>query len=1052
MFGYLNVHSHYSLLRGVAKVSSLLDVAKKENCDALGLTDTNNMYGAIEFYKKAKDVGIQPILGVTLHTHQGDESNRYPIVLLAKNKKGYQSILKLISHAQYATGATPYITFEQAEKFSDDVIALLPSLHNSVQQFLLRDDEENAERYLKQYQKIYNENFYVGISPQDPTPRNETKIPSTTDSMVELAKKIGVETLPLPLIYLLNKEDAEARDVLLRIQKTNQTSAEENLFEDLLLFPKQKSITEWAQTEYPQTLQTLDKIITQAKLDLELGSWVFPTPPQEHKKNYQEILLEYVEEGFRNRNIKKTKEIEDRVAFEMDVITSRKYTEYFLSVIDLIQYMHKNNILTTTRGSAAGSMVSYLTGITNINPIEYQLPFERFLNPYRPSAPDIDMDIADNRRGEVIEYITKRFGKDKVAQIGTLGTMMARAAVRDTARALGYSYLTGDRIARLIPLGVQGMPMYIDKALQEVKELQTLYDSDETVKHIINVAKKIEGNARHISVHAAGVVISPSPVVDYTPLEKDHKGVSNRPVTQYNMHAIEDAGLLKFDILGLTNLAILADAVVLVKKDKQIDIDVEKLVFDDEATYKMIGDGYTTGVFQLGGTGMTAVLKRMKPQNIYDIAAIIALYRPGPMQNIDEYIDRKQGKKDIIYPHPKMEKFLKNSYGVLVYQDDLLYTAIEIAGYTWEEVDVFRKAVGKKIPELMAKQEKIFKERAKKQSNLSEQQATRLWESFEPFKGYGFNKAHAMSYAKVAYQTAYMKANYPAQYMTVHLSAAGGDLNTVAELIYESKRLNLHILPPEINESEVLFSTEKNNKDQDCIRIGLATIKQVGSAIAEAIINEREKNGKYKTLEDFITRIAPSGIVNKRNIEALIKVGVLDIFERREVLLENIKLLLLCSKDCVSSENQSALFPEPKAVLTLQSAKSKLSKIQQLSWEKDLLGTYISGHPLDMFEKDGLDINDIKLRKQRTKIYTTAIISNLNPFRNKSGKKMCFLTLEDDMNNKIDAVCFPDEVEKYEELLAANRPIQVRGITTKRNEEITIKIDTIENPKIRQTV
>ena len=1057
MFGYLNTHSHYSLLRGVAKVPALLERAKVAGCDAIALTDTHNLYGAIEFYKKARDAGIRPILGVTLFIRNTDSEQHTPIVLLAQNKQGYHNILELTTQAHFAERQIPALTLEQISNHKDGIIALLPALHNPVQQSLIQQNTSTAAAaHLTAYKTIFGQNLFIGISPQNPTPKDGTAIIAPTEAVVALAREHAVGIIPAPLIYLLEESDKEARDVLLRIQRTTLSNLEEEVFEDPLLFPDSTAIKTWCQTTCPEALQTLSDLIQSIDWELELGNWVFPHPPiGSDTRDHVDILRDHVEQGFARRELQKTPEIEERIDFELGVITERGYTDYFLSVIDLIKYMHSNGIITTTRGSAAGSMISYLAGITNVNPIEYQLPFERFLNPFRPSPPDIDIDIADNRRNEVINHILECFGKEKVAQIGTLGTMMARAAVRDTARALGYSYMTGDRIAKLIPPGAQGAPMYIDTALDLEKDLRNLHNADETVRHIIRVAKKIEGNARHISVHAAGVVISPTTVVAYTPLERDPKGVTDRPITQYDMHAVEDAGLLKFDILGLTNLAILAGAIELTKQDKGVTVDVEKIPLDDPKTYAMIGKGYTIGVFQLGGSGMTAVLKRMKPTSMYDIAAIVALYRPGPMGNIDEYVARKQGTRPISYIHPKMESYLKNSYGVMVYQDDLLYTAIELAGYDWKEVDVFRKAVGKKIPELMAEQEKIFKKRVKEISGLSDAQANKLWDLFEPFKGYGFNKAHAMSYAKVAYQTAYMKAHYSAQYMTAHLTAVTGETDNVAELVYESKRIGLTVLAPGLNESAVSFSTEENGTDKESIRIGLETIKQVGAGVAQAIVLEREQGGHYTSLENFFTRIGSYKVINKRSLGALVKTGVFDSFDKRDVLLENIDLFLECTKDTKSSDQQHALFDTTANVsLELQPAKSPISKAQELYWEKELLGVYVSGHPLDLCQREGLHLQDIQRKKENKKVVVTAVISELKPFRSKAGKKMYFVTLEDDHNNKIEGVYFfpedKEEAEKaeeqYEPLLAPYRPVKIRGSTSFRNNETTLRIDTIENP------
>ncbi|MDE0243396.1 MAG: DNA polymerase III subunit alpha [Candidatus Kaiserbacteria bacterium] len=1049
MFGFLNAHSHHSLLNGIAKIPALIERAKEEGCDALALTDSSNLYGAIDFYTRATDAGVKPIIGTTLYVRHAGSQVRYPLVLLAKNSDGYQNLMLLITLANFSEENHPTLSIDQVQSSCEGVIAIIPPLYSRVQQDLVRGNRDRAAERLREYQDVFGTQLYVGISPQQATVKRGSPAPEVTEDLVACADAAGVPVIPLPLIYLLDEEDVEAREVALRIQRSPLTDIEKDVFEDPLLFPKRQDIESWCSSVCPQALDHLSDLISSISLDLDLGKWVFPKPPTDDTRDSKELLREYVEQGYQRRNLEKTGEVADRVDFELDVINGRGYADYFLTVIDLISFMHSNDILTSTRGSAAGSMVSYLAGITNVDPIKYQLPFERFLNPYRPSPPDIDIDIADNRRSDVINYIVQRFGEEKVAQIGTQGTMMARAAVRDTARALGYSYMTGDRIARLIPIGKQGAPMYIDTALEEVPDLASLYKSEEDVKHIIDVAKKIEGNARHVSVHAAGVVISPTTAVKYTPLERDPSGATGRSITQYDMHAVEDAGLLKFDILGLTNLSILSESIKLTERDMGVAIDVENLPVDDQKTYKMIGDGYTTGVFQLGGSGMTAVLKRMKPTTIHDFAAIIALYRPGPMDNINEYIDRKQGRKSASYIHEDMKKFLQESHGVLVYQDDLLYTAIELAGYNWEEVDVFRKAVGKKIPELMAQQEKIFKKRVAERTNLPKDRIEKLWNLFEPFKGYGFNKAHALSYAKLAYQTAYMKAHYPAQYLTAHLNAEIGDVEKIAELVYEAKQFQLHMFPPGINESDMTFTTEKGSEhEREGIRIGLGTIKQVGERVAESIVEERKRNGSYASVQDFFVRMAPYRVLQRRNVEALIKVGVFESFERRDTLLENIATLLQCTKDAGTEASQSTLFDTSETIsISLQPAREKIQKTQELYWEKDLLGIYVSGHPLTFFKREGLPIREIKQRKEKDKkLLTTAVISDIKPFRNKSGERMYFVTLEDDVNNKIEAVCFPNTASTYEEMLALHRPIKIRGVTSERNQEIGLKIDSLEDP------
>src|SRR3989338_3079514 len=614
----------------------------------------------------------------------------------------------------------------------------------------------------------------------------------------------------------------------------------------------------------------------------------------------------------------------------------------------------EKGIYTTVRGSAAGSLVAYLSGITNVNPIEFQLPFERFLNPFRPSAPDIDMDFADNRREEGLDYAKKKYGAEHVAQIGTFGTMMARGAARDVARAMGKPYELGDKIAKLIPMGSQGFPMTIDHAMELEPNLKKLYESDSEVRQILDIAKKLEGTVRHVSVHAAGVVIAPKNLTEYVPIQFDPKGEDNL-ITQYDMYTVgeDGVGLTKLDFLGIRNLTILENAVSLVHRHRNIDIDIEKVPFDDKKTFAMLAKGETEGLFQLNGSGMTKYLMDLKPSTIHDINAMVALYRPGPINNIPEYIARKQGRSKIKYFHPKAEKFLAKSYGILVYQDDLLFTALELAGYNWESVDKFRKAVGKKIPAEMAKQHEIFVKGCQEHSDMTKDQAEQIWNLFEPFQGYGFNKAHAACYGRVAYQTAYMKANFPAEYMCAVLTAEAGDTEKIAEVIDECQRMNIPVLPPDINESFKDFTVLKQT-DGDKIRFGLLTIKNLGEGIAEAIITERKTDGPFKTI-DQLTRRVKNKDLNKKSLESLIKCGALDNLGERNLFLNNVDQLLTYARDSQKqhASGQTSLFGDqlnvPLPPLRLSPA-SPASSAEKLVWEKELLGLFVSGHPLRNYQ------------------------------------------------------------------------------------------------------
>ena len=670
------------------------------------------------------------------------------------------------------------------------------------------------------------------------------------------------------------------------------------------------------------------------------------------------------------------------------------------------------------------------------------------------------MDFADNRRDEMIEYVKRKYGEDKVAQIGTFGTMMARGSVRDVARANGYDYSVGDRLSKMIPLGAQGMPMTIDHAMEIVPELAEAYKKEADTKKIIDLAKKLEGCVRHISVHAAGVVIAPKPLSEYTPVQFDPKGGSGsgKIITQYDMYSIEEAGLLKFDFLGIRNLAILADAVNLVKNFYGINIDIEKIPLDDKKTFELLAKGQTEGLFQLNGSGMTRYLKELKPTSIHDINAMVALYRPGPMESIPEYIKRKQNPRLVKYLDPRMKKYLAESYGLIVYQDDLLLSAIELAGYNWEEADKFRKAVGKKIPaEMAAQREKLVKGIIA--NGQTPEFAEKLWKLFEPFQAYGFGKAHAASYGKVAYETAYMKANYPVEYMASILTAESGDVETIAKIIEECKNMNIPVFPPNINESyggftclpeekgTVISETNKSKK----IRFGFYTIKNLGTDISDAIIAERKAKGKFKSLTDFLDRIKHKNL-NKKSLEALIKSGCMDEWGDRGVLLANYEAMLEYNHQGKGqNENQISLFGGTSKIAALEFKLQKApdaTQAEKLLWEKELLGLYISGHPLDRV-RDKLEKRTINIKKIKEEfgngmeITIAGIIETVRQVVTKNNDRMAFLKIAD-LTDSIEAVVFPSLFKDNIDLFVAEKCIALSGKVSNRNGEKSIVIEAVK--------
>ncbi|MDE1874892.1 MAG: DNA polymerase III subunit alpha, partial [Patescibacteria group bacterium] len=813
-FIHLHTHSHYSLLAALPKIPDLVEAAKKDGAPALALTDNGNMYAAIEFYKECKKAGIKPILGVDFYVaprtradkQSGIDSRRTRLVLLAKNYAGYKNLIQLVTKS-YLEGFyyKPRIDRELIEKHKDGLIAIVSAFNGDLSLALQGNDTAKAVEIANWYKGVFGPDLYLETTHHPEIDGHETIMSRTK----EVAKKTGIPLVASNNVYYIHPEDKQAQQTLMLVNSSSDDRINDDDVADFSFISNATAQDYFRDT--PEAIANTEKIAAACKLDLPLGTWAFPDFKLPEGETPDTAFRKIVYGGFATRNIARTPEIEQRVEHELKVVKDKGYSPYFLIVADLLAYARAHGILSNIRGSVSGSMVTYLSGITNIDPIEYEIPFERFLNPDRPSAPDIDMDFADNRRDEMVEYARQKYGHDRVAQIGTFGTMAARGSVRDITRALGYPVETGDRLAKMIPMGSQGFPMTIDHAIELVPELKQLYENDADTKRIIDMAKKIEGCARHISIHAAGIVIAPTTLTDFTPLQYDPKG-EMKIITQYDMYSIDEngAGLLKFDFLGLKNLSILADAVDRIEKIEGKKIDLDSIPLNDKKTFDMLARGETEGLFQLNGDGMTKYLKDLKPTTIHDINAMVALYRPGPIQFIPLYIDRKHGRSPIEYPDPALEPILNKTYGVLVYQDDLLMIAHKIAGYSWGELDKFRKAVGKKIPEEMAAQKDKFVKGCIEHSSWPKKKAEELWKWIEPFAAYGFNKAHSVSYGKVAYQTAYLKANFPAIYMSAVLSADSGDIERVGESIVECRRMGIPVLPPSVNESFSMFSVIKS--------------------------------------------------------------------------------------------------------------------------------------------------------------------------------------------------------------------------------------------------
>jgi len=1054
-FIHLHTHSHYSFLQALPKIDELVAKAKKEGMDALALTDGGNMHGAIEFYKSATKAGVKPILGVDAYLaprsrHEKDpalDAKRSRIVLLAENNEGYKNLLALVT-TSWTEGffERPRMDKELLREHHAGLIALLPSFSSDIAQFLRAGSIEGAGAALAEFKEIFGaQNVFLEITHHPHVAGHEELM----QKIIEMARGTDTPLVASHDVYYLDPSDREATEILRRIQQGGRGRNEQ---EDFSFISEKKALELFKDT--PEAVDNSRAIADRCNLSFDLGKWTFPAVPVSPGfRTHDEELRKTAYAGIALKGLEETKEVTDRIEYELNIIITKGFAVYYLIVADLLRFAKSAGILTTTRGSAAGSLVAYLVGITNVNPLFYKLPFERFLNPERPKAPDIDMDMADNRRDDMIAYAKRKYGEDHVAQIGTFGTMMARAAVRDVSRALGHSYTTGDRIAKLIPIGSQGFPMTIDKALELEPDLKSLYEEDDDAKEIIDLAKRIEGCVRHVGVHAAGVVVAPTPLVEWAPVQPDPKG-TGKMITQYDMYSITDeyggVGLLKFDFLGIKNLAILADAVARVKETRDILVDIENVPIEDAKTYEMLARGETEGVFQLNGSGMTRWLKELKPNTIHDINAMVALYRPGPMETIPQYIERKQNPRLINFLDPRMKDYLDFSYGLLVYQDDVLLTAIKLGGYSWLEADALRKAMGKKIPAVMqAEKEKLLKGFVE-YGKLTPAKGEKLWSLIEPFAAYGFNKAHAASYGKVAYQTAYMKANYPVEYLAALLTADSGDTDAIAVFVAEAKRMQVPVLPPDVNESGTVFTVVGENKDT--IRFGLSSIKNFGDGISEAIISERKAHGPFASLSDFLSRVGSKNL-NRKSLESLIKCGALDSLapdeSGRGTLLESIEKLLAFHREATAVAPQDSLFgaliAPPPLILPKGSPTSLLDK---LAWEKELLGIYVSGHPLDAHEtvtkKAHLTIQKIKEEPQQSQPFILPLLVGVvRPILTKSGEKMAFVTVED-TTDSIETVIFTKLFKEHAAILVPGTCILAKGKVSIRNGETTLAIDELK--------
>ena len=1059
-FTHLHLHTQYSLLDGLSKNKDIIAACKKYGMDSVAITDHGVMYGVIHFYNDLKDAGIKPIIGCEVYYTSGSRHDKskthktHHLLLLAKNMTGYKNLIKLVSLAHLeGFYYKPRIDWELLEKYHQGLIATSACLQGEVPWLIRQGNLDKAEERLRAYLDLFGEDFYLELQRHPNIPELEP----VNQELIKFSRKLGIPLVATNDVHYVYPEDAKAQDALLAIG-TRTTLDNKNRL-TMIDSPSfyLKSSEEMAELfhDLPEAIENTQKIASKCNLEIPTGKMIFPQYPLPKGYDEKSYLRQMVKDKMPLRYSKITPEIEQRAQYELDIICSKGYASYFLIVQDFVNWAKQQGIgVGPGRGSAAGSIVSYILHITEIDPLKHGLPFERFMNPQRPSPPDIDIDIADTGRDRVIDYVAHRYGEDKVAQVITFGTMEARAAVRDIGRVLGMPYSEPDKIAKLIPQGYS-----IKQALEEVAELQEMYKNPR-YQELLDLAQKVEGSARHASTHAAAVIIADKDLTNYTPIQREAK--HGNITTQYDMYALDlnvkpnAIGLLKMDFLGLRNLTIIQKAIDLIKGTQKKEIEINSIPLDDLKVYQMLSQGKTTGVFQLESGGMRRVAKQLQPSKFSDLVAMVALYRPGPMTLIPDFIKGKKDPSSVQYLHPDLKPILEETYGIIVYQEQVLQIANVMAGYSLGEADILRRAIGKKKKSIMDKEKKRFIKQAQ-EKGYSKKTAENVWAFIERFASYGFNKSHSASYAMIAYQTAYLKANYPVEYMTALMSAESGKDDKMALSLEECRHMGIKVLPPDINKSsdDFIIETDKTSLENKAIRFGFSAIKNVGSAAIENILKERIMAGPFKSFTDFLAR-TDSQKVNKKVLESLIKVGAFDQFGKRSVLLAEIDRLrqLVAKTKAQQNSNQTSLFDslDEESVDLLedhfQVEKAEFSQEELLKMEKELLGIYLREHPLQTKLKQIRDdfatkIIDLQLKKGlKTTVY--GLLTNIRIVLTKANKnEMAFLTLSDE-TGKVDVVVFPKLYAQVKNDLVEGSLLKLRAKVEEREEKISLIADSLE--------
>ena len=1078
MFTHLHVHTEYSMLDGISRIPNLVERTKELGMDSLAITDHGTFYGVVDFYSACKESGIKPIIGCEVYVAHKSRFDRSPserspnhLVLLARDNAGYRNLMQLVTKAHVdGFHYRPRIDKELLEQYAGGLSALSACPSAEVPRLIADGNMAEAARAAGWYKELFGDGYFLEIQRHEYVPQ----LPEINEGLVSLSHDLDIPMVVTNDAHYVNQADSGLQDIYICIQTGTNTQDEKRLrMEDDSYFIKSPQDMARLFPDFPRALDNTRMVADMCNVELDFGQTHLPRYATPGGMDADEYLAQLCEEGFRRRYPNADQTAEERLRYELEVIQYTRFANYFLVVWDIIDFVRRNNILYGVRGSAAASVALYCLGITDVDPLQYQLVFERFLNMERKEMPDIDLDFQDDRRDEVLHYVIDRYGNDRVAQIITFGTLGAKAALRDVGRALGMGYGDVDRIARMVPFKARTL----EDALRLNPEFQRTYQDEGNVRHLVDQAQGLEGIVHHVSTHAAGVLIADEPLTQTVPLQRPSRGDESSPVlmTQFSMDPVAQLGLLKMDFLGLTNLTILDRAVKLVKENREVEIVLQRLPLDDKPTFELLSSGYTTDLFQLESAGMQRYIKELKPSNLGDIAAMIALYRPGPMENIEAFIEAKHGRAAVSYPHPSLKELLDETYGIIVYQDQVLLILQQFAGYSLGAADIVRKAMGKKIAALMAQERDNFVAGAQAKG-FERKLAVEIFDLIEPFAGYAFNKAHSVSYALISYWTGYFKTHYPVEYMAAVLNSRMDNTEKMVSSINECFRLGIPVLLPDINHSDEFFTIDTGHTgdpgdtghtgDPDNanaaagqpapagLRIGLAAVKSVGEGAVRPLVAERKENGPYESIDDFCRRAGADGL-NRRTMESLVQAGAFDTLAPRGALLDALDAIVATAQReaRTRASGQSSLFAggdssSGEQLPGVALGTGDVSQEQKGAWERELLGVNLSHNPVmalaSLDTGDAINsVDQIGSDLHGSQIRVVGYVSGKSERATREGKTFLIVNLEL-LGGQLEVLVWPETLQRTAEVWREGRLTVISGKIRERGDQTSLVCDDAE--------